>query len=264
MTRTTFVTAGVGSFDVVMCLGFLYHTLRYVELFAGIRATGAHHLIIDTRVAKSKNPVISVYSNPVEKESMAVEDRFSYGGRTLAGSPSMAALELMLDAYGYDVVHQSDWAKLLGEAADGLAKKYLTGDRRDVAGRPSGVTRLLADRRHEKVRSGIWSRDRTNKAQAMRAWALPGRSPDGIRTRATALRGRRARPLHNGAALSAPRPRGKHADCRETVPGRGLLRSAGVPGLEPRLTEPESVGLPITPYPMGAGKFRQWSRIPNR
>ncbi len=26
-----------------------------------------------------------------------------------------------------------------------------------------------------------------------------GRSPDGIRTRATAVRGRRARPLHNGA-----------------------------------------------------------------
>ena len=24
---------------------------------------------------------------------------------------------------------------------------------------------------------------------------------------------------------------------------------AGVPGLEPRLTEPESAGLPITPYP---------------
>jgi hypothetical protein len=27
--------------------------------------------------------------------------------------------------------------------------------------------------------------------------------------------------------------------------------SAGVPGLEPRLAEPESAGLPITPYPMG-------------
>src|SRR4051812_50167681 len=26
---------------------------------------------------------------------------------------------------------------------------------------------------------------------------------------------------------------------------------AGVPGLEPRLTEPETVGLPITPSPMG-------------
>jgi hypothetical protein len=29
-------------------------------------------------------------------------------------------------------------------------------------------------------------------------------SPDGIRTRATALRGRRARPLHNGALAARP------------------------------------------------------------
>src|SRR5487761_190762 len=31
----------------------------------------------------------------------------------------------------------------------------------------------------------------------------------------------------------------------------GRLSFAGVPGLEPRLTEPESVGLPITLYPIG-------------
>jgi hypothetical protein len=67
-----------------------------------------------------------VYTNPVEKESMAVEDRFSHDGKTLAGSPSMAALELMLDAYGYDIVHQADWAKILGEASEGLARKYRT------------------------------------------------------------------------------------------------------------------------------------------
>ncbi len=62
------------------------------------------------------------------------------------------------------------------------------------------------------------------------------RSPDGIRTRATALRGRRARPLHNGALAR-----------------RSLTPSAGVLGLEPRLTEPESGGLPITPYPCAPG-----------
>ena len=31
------------------------------------------------------------------------------------------------------------------------------------------------------------------------------------------------------------------------------LYFAGVPGLEPRLTEPESAGLPITPYPKRQG-----------
>ena len=36
------------------------------------------------------------------------------------------------------------------------------------------------------------------------------------------------------------------------------LSCAGVPGLEPRLTEPESAGLPITPYPIKA--FAQMRR----
>jgi hypothetical protein len=61
-------------------------------------------------------------------------------------------------------------------------------------------------------------------------------SPDRIRTGATALRGRRARPLHNGATMAQS--------------STARIDRAGVPGLEPRLTEPESVGLPITPYPI--------------
>src|SRR5579863_8437655 len=59
----------------------------------------------------------------------------------------------------------------------------------------------------------------------------PG-SPDRIRTGVTALRGRRPRPLDDGAV-------------------HGIDTTAGVPGLEPRLTGPEPVGLPITPYPTG-------------
>src|SRR5262249_15445697 len=35
---------------------------------------------------------------------------------------------------------------------------------------------------------------------------------------------------------------------------RATSNAAGVPGLEPRLTGPEPVGLPITPYPMGSGQ----------
>src|SRR3954470_1015366 len=65
------------------------------------------------------------------------------------------------------------------------------------------------------------------------------RSPEGIRTLATAVRGRRPGPLDDGAV-------------REE-----LQFLAGVPGLEPRLTEPETVGLPITPYPMGGTSRRR-------
>jgi len=98
-------------------------------------------------------------------------------------------------------------------------------------------------------------------------------SPDGIRTRATALRGRRARPLHNGARSRAGRrfdQRRAERNCTggaepETNRERSTVDPAGVPGLEPRLAEPESAGLPITPYPMGApGRPGSPSRLPDR
>jgi hypothetical protein len=38
------------------------------------------------------------------------------------------------------------------------------------------------------------------------------------------------------------------------------LYIAGVPGLEPRLTEPESAGLPITPYPKNS-RSKEYQRI---
>src|SRR4051794_26270398 len=69
------------------------------------------------------------------------------------------------------------------------------------------------------------------------------RSPEGIRTLATAVRGRRPGPLDDGAVRE------------ELHLGDDFL--AGVPGLEPRLTEPETVGLPITPYPMGGTSRRR-------
>src|SRR3712207_6785388 len=67
--------------------------------------------------------------------------------------------------------------------------------------------------------------------------ALARCSPEGIRTLATAVRGRRPGPLDDGAVRW----------CGWCV--RRWCFLAGVPGLEPRLTEPETVGLPITPYP---------------
>jgi predicted nicotinamide N-methyase len=125
------LTEGIGTFDVVMCLGFIYHTLRYAELFAGIRKTGAQRVLIDTRVSLDKKPVISVYDNPVEKESMAVEDRFSNKGKTLAGSPSMPALSLMLNTYDYDVIAQTDWYKVLQQfpGKERRVKRYVNGGR---------------------------------------------------------------------------------------------------------------------------------------
>jgi hypothetical protein len=125
------LTEGVGRMDVVMCLGFLYHTLRYPELFAGIRATGARHLIIDSRVGPNTNrSVVRVIANPGEIESMAVEDRFSHKGRSLVGIPNPRAIRQMLRIYGYEVTSQPDWSALVDKHPEvGSVGQYSKGDR---------------------------------------------------------------------------------------------------------------------------------------
>lgn len=101
--------------DVVLCLGFLYHTTRYSELFSGIRATGARHVIIDTAVLPPNvaKPMIDIVAEHSSHESNAVADRYSHRGRTLVGTPSVAAIDVMLAAYEFDVEKRFDWAHLL-------------------------------------------------------------------------------------------------------------------------------------------------------
>jgi len=106
--------------DVVMCLGFLYHTTRYAELFAGIRATGARHIIMDTAVlgTTSKQPFVRIGREHTAHEWNAVGDPYSYGGRSLVGKPSVAALKVMLEMHDYSLEKTFDWKGLLDQHPD--------------------------------------------------------------------------------------------------------------------------------------------------
>src|SRR5579875_2853507 len=101
--------------DVVMCLGFLYHTLRYNELLHGIRQTGAGVILIDTQAREMMNPHPSVhlFQERVHRQSAAVSDRLSREGHVLSGRPNLAAIATMLDSYGYRIDRLSDWPGLL-------------------------------------------------------------------------------------------------------------------------------------------------------
>ena len=70
-------------------------------------------------------------------------------------------------------------------------------------------------------------------------------SPEGIRTLVAGLRSQSPRPLDDGAMYC-------YIFLEQTRTNQNKLEQvmlAGVPGLEPRQAEPESAGLPITPYP---------------
>jgi hypothetical protein len=101
--------------DVVLCLGFLYHTLRYNELLNGIGRTNARYMIIDTFSPYMMGPVpnVNVITEYGDEEGAAAADTYTHGPLVLVGRPNLAAIRTMLGAYGYRVERLSDWAGLL-------------------------------------------------------------------------------------------------------------------------------------------------------
>lgn len=101
--------------DVVLCLGFLYHTLRYSELMHGIRRARARYLIIDTFSPYMMGPVpnVNVITEEADEEGKAAGGTYTHGTSVLVGRPNLAAIRTMLGAYGYEVERLSDWAGLL-------------------------------------------------------------------------------------------------------------------------------------------------------
>ena len=117
--------------DVVLCLGFYYHTLRYNELLSRIRQTGARTVLIDTLIRPDeKEPMLRLFREPTARQGNAVEDDFSWGDDVLVGRPSMPAMRLMGEAYGLRLESFSDWGGLLRDnpRADGI-RDYREGRR---------------------------------------------------------------------------------------------------------------------------------------
>jgi hypothetical protein len=106
--------------DVVLCLGFLYHTLRYNELFHGIRRANPRHLIIDTVAKPMMRGRAAVYlaREQVAREGNAVNDQYSDGEMVLIGKPNLNAIRRMTSAYGFVVERLSDWAGLIRDNPD--------------------------------------------------------------------------------------------------------------------------------------------------
>jgi predicted nicotinamide N-methyase len=106
--------------DVVLCLGFLYHTLRYNELLQRIRGINPRHVVIDTEVlaGRSKKPLVQIRNESAKSQKNAVSDEFSHGDKVLTGKPNVRGLRTMLGAYDFEFEGLSDWAGLLRDNPD--------------------------------------------------------------------------------------------------------------------------------------------------
>jgi SAM-dependent methyltransferase len=115
--------------DVVMCLGYLYHTLRYPELLHRIRATGAEVVIIDGEVAVSDEAIVRLIEENVDMKGNATRDEYSAEKTVLSGRPSVPALEKMLGVYGFAVERHADWAAIFRDNPEMTFPEYSQGRR---------------------------------------------------------------------------------------------------------------------------------------
>lgn len=101
-----------GRFDVVLCLGYFYHTLNHMALFEYIASTGARCVILDGMVEPSSEMIIRVLAEPTAHHANAVSAGGVADGAVLVGHPSTAALAAMLHHFGYGCTF-FDWRALL-------------------------------------------------------------------------------------------------------------------------------------------------------
>jgi SAM-dependent methyltransferase len=116
--------------DVVLCFGFLYHTYRHTELMYRLRALDPKHLIVDTMVTRSARPTLKlIREEDVEEIRSAAQDPYSTR-RVLVLRPSVPALRMLVQSYGFQIESMYDWkGRLAGRASvPGLAG-YASGAR---------------------------------------------------------------------------------------------------------------------------------------
>ncbi len=99
--------------DVVLCLGFLYHTYRHTELMYRLHHLAPKHLILDTMVVPGTQSALKVLrERNVEDIRSAAQDAYSVG-QVLVARPTVPALQMLLAAYGFEIESMYDWRSRL-------------------------------------------------------------------------------------------------------------------------------------------------------
>jgi len=116
--------------DVVLCLGYLYHTYRHTELMYRLHELAPKHLIVDTMVVRGTRPMLRVHAErDVEDIRSAAQDAYSVG-RVLVAWPSVPALQMLVRAYGFEIESMYDWkSRLAGRPPIPGLEGYAKGNR---------------------------------------------------------------------------------------------------------------------------------------
>jgi hypothetical protein len=116
--------------DVVLCLGYLYHTYRHTELMYRLHGLAPRHLIVDTMVTPDTEPTLRVIGEPNAQDiRSAARDEYAVG-RVLVLRPSVPAVQMLMHAYGFEIESMYDWqSRLAGRPLMPGLKGYAAGER---------------------------------------------------------------------------------------------------------------------------------------
>lgn len=85
------------AFDVVLMLGFLYHTGDHLRLMEAIGRCRARTVIVDTEVTADEHPVIR-YRNELDANARCA---YVAGQSVITGTPSLAMVRMLLEENGF-------------------------------------------------------------------------------------------------------------------------------------------------------------------
>jgi tRNA1(Val) A37 N6-methylase TrmN6 len=100
-------------FDLVLCLGFFYHTTRHVELLRRIRSTKAKNLILDTNLLPQAGAFCALRSENIASFANGMDTQSVRGDTILVATPTPGAVNLMLGHFGYSA-KRYNWKALIG------------------------------------------------------------------------------------------------------------------------------------------------------
>jgi len=95
-------------FDVVLCFGFFYHTPFHIQLLLDFARLAREHLIMDTVVANSPDPIVQFSIDDVSSPMNSIDYLHQGRQKVVVGFPSIAMLRLVLDHLGFNV-RLLDW-----------------------------------------------------------------------------------------------------------------------------------------------------------
>lgn len=120
-------------FDVILCLGFMYHTYRHPEIMAHIRKRNPRSIIIDSQVNQLPGLACTIHKDHGADDYQAVTNDTSISDYTYCATPSVELIKQMVWDFGYRC-EMVDWGNLLGTEPGPDVEDYASGKRVTAVG----------------------------------------------------------------------------------------------------------------------------------